>query len=137
MRISGTPSPSRGLWKGPDVSEIDPNRPLAAPRLNEIRAAARHFDPAAELETADDVAVFLDEYLRDNSDPAGFAQALGIAARAAGMAEIARRAGVGRESLYNSLSGDVAPSFDTVLKVVSALGLRLAVAPGPGRRDAA
>ena len=119
------------------MTDLDPNRPLGEERLAQIRAAARRFDPAAELETAEDVAVFLDEYLRDNPDPGAFTQALGIAARAKGMAEIARRAGVGRESLYKSLSGEVAPSFDTVLRVVSALGLRLAVAPRPERQEAA
>lgn len=119
------------------MTELDRNRPLTGERLAQLRAGARLFDPATELETAEDVAVFLDEYLRDNSDPAAFTQALGIAARAKGMAEIARLAGVGRESLYKSLSGDVAPSFDTVLKVVSALGLRLAVAPRSGQQKAA
>lgn len=119
------------------MSALDSNCPLTDERLAQLRAATRRFDPAAELETAEDVAVFLDEYLRDNADPAAFAQALGIAARAKGMAEIARRAGVGRESLYKSLSGDVAPSFDTVLKVVAAMGLRLAVAPRSAHPEAA
>ncbi len=112
------------------MSDLDPNRPLGAEALARLRAVGRRFDPAAELETAEDAAVFLDEYLRDNPDPAAFTQALGIVARANGMTEIARRAGVGRESLYKSLSGDVTPTFETVLKVLAAVGLRLAVAPG-------
>ena len=46
-------------------------------------------------------------------------------ARAKGMSQVARDAGLSRESLYKALSGDRAPSFDTILKVVSALGLKL------------
>ena len=118
------------------MSDLDPNRPLNDEALTRLRAVGRSFDPATELETAEDVAIFLDEYLRDNRDPAAFAQALGIVARAEGMTEVARRAGVGRESLYKSLSGEVTPSFDTVLRVLTALGLRLAVTSGAGREAA-
>ena len=126
------PCPGKDPGGAATISDPDPNRPLDAEALARLRAVGRRFDPAAELETAEGVAIFLDEYLRDNADPAAFAQALGVVARAEGMTEIARRAGVGRESLYKSLSGEVAPSFETVLKVVRALGLRLAVAPAAG-----
>lgn len=85
--------------------------------------------PTAELETAEDVAIFLDEYLLDTADPAAFVQALGIVARANGMTEIARAAGVSRESLYKSLSEKVTPAFEAVLKVLAAVGLRLVVTP--------
>lgn len=109
----------------------------SAQALARLRSKGRPFDAAAELETAEDFAVFLDEYLRDNADPAAFTQALGIVSRSRGMAEIARLAGVGRESLYKSLSGEVSPSFETVRNVLAALGLRLAVAPDPRSRNAA
>lgn len=45
--------------------------------------------------------------------------------RAKGMAEVSRDAGLSRESLYKALSGDRSPSFDTILKVIGALGLKL------------
>jgi probable addiction module antidote protein len=50
---------------------------------------------------------------------------LGVIARARGMSQIARKTGLGRESLYKALSPDGNPEFSTVLKVVRALGLRL------------
>ncbi|MCC6825712.1 MAG: putative addiction module antidote protein, partial [Acidobacteria bacterium] len=53
------------------------------------------------------------------------AKALGNIARAKGMTEIAREAGLSRESLYKALSGERTPSFDTILKVISALGLKI------------
>ena len=58
-------------------------------------------------------------------DAAFVAKALGDIARAKGMARVARDAGLSRESLYKALSGDRSPGFDTILKVVEALGLRL------------
>ena len=53
------------------------------------------------------------------------AKALGDIARAQGMTQVARESGLSRESLYKALSGERSPSFDTILKVVSALGLKL------------
>jgi probable addiction module antidote protein len=60
-----------------------------------------------------------------NGDAAFIAKALGDIARAKGMAKVARDAGLSRESLYKALSGDRSPGFDTILKVIEALGLRL------------
>ena len=57
--------------------------------------------------------------------PLFIAKALGNIARAKGMAQVARDAGLSRESLYKALSGERSPGFDTILKVVSALGLKL------------
>ena len=61
------------------------------------------------------------------------AQALGDIARAKGMAQVARDTGLSRESLYKALSGDRSPGFDTILKVIEAVGLRLCVQIPPGR----
>jgi probable addiction module antidote protein len=52
-------------------------------------------------------------------------QAIGIAARARGMTDIAREAGVSRENLYRSLSGQTKPEFDTILRMLAALGVQL------------
>jgi probable addiction module antidote protein len=60
-----------------------------------------------------------------DGDAAFIAKALGDIARAQGMTQVARDSGLSRESLYKALSGERSPSFDTILKVVSALGLKL------------
>jgi len=85
------------------------------------------WDSAGYLNSAEDIAGYLDAVLEDG-DPALVAHALGVVARAKGMAEIAAKAGLGRESLYKALSSDGNPQLATFLKVIKALGLRLRVA---------
>ena len=84
------------------------------------------WDPATHLATADDIAAYLEAALQDG-DPQLVAAALGDIARAKGMSQIARDAGLGRESLYKSLSSSGNPELATVLEVISALGLELHV----------
>jgi probable addiction module antidote protein len=88
----------------------------------------RPWDPVEHLETEEDMAAYLDAALEDG-DVAVIMAALGDIARAKGMAQIARDAGLGRESLYKALSANGNPEFSTVLKVVRALGLRLHADP--------
>ena len=83
----------------------------------------RSFDIAELLDTPDDVQAFLHEAAQKGA--ADFVHALGIAARAKGMTEVARQAGVTRASLYKSLSDGGNPEFATITKVCSALGVRL------------
>jgi probable addiction module antidote protein len=84
------------------------------------------FDVSEHLRTPQEMAAYLEICLAEaNGDAAFVAQALGNIARAKGMAQVARDAGLSRESLYKALSGERSPSFDTILKVVSALGLTL------------
>ena len=72
------------------------------------------------------MAAYLEACLEEaNGDAAFIAKALGDIARAKGMSQVAREAGVSRESLYKALSGDRVPSFDTILRVISALGMKL------------
>jgi probable addiction module antidote protein len=85
------------------------------------------WDSAVYLKTNADIADYLEAVLEDG-DPALVAHALGIIARAKGMAKIARATGLGRESLYKALSADGNPELATVLKVMRALGLKLKVA---------
>jgi probable addiction module antidote protein len=85
------------------------------------------WDSAAYLKTNADIADYLEAVLEDG-DPALVAHALGIIARAKGMAKIARATGLGRESLHKALSADGNPELATVLKVMRALGLKLKVA---------
>ncbi len=84
----------------------------------------KKWDAADHLKTDEDMVAYLEAALEE-SDPALVAAALGDIARAKGMTDIAREAGLGRESLYKALSPGGNPEFSTVLKVVKALGLRL------------
>ena len=86
----------------------------------------RAWDVAEHLETEADMAAYLDAALEDG-DVALVVAALGDIARAKGMSQIARDAGLGRESLYKALSLTGNPEFGTILKVVRALGLQFHV----------
>lgn len=86
----------------------------------------RSLDIAEYLNTPEDIRDFLQEVL-DTGDESDFIHALNTAARARGMTEIARKAGVTRASLYKSLSGDGNPGFVTISKVTKALGCRISV----------
>lgn len=88
----------------------------------------RPWDPAEHLEAEEDIAAYL-EAAFEEGDPALVAAALGDIARAKGMAQIARDTGLGRESLYKALSSEGNPEFATIMKVVSALGLKLHATP--------
>jgi probable addiction module antidote protein len=84
------------------------------------------YDVAEQLRTPEQMAAYLDAWLGDfPEDSAGIARALGDVARARGMSQLARDTGLSRESLYKSLSDSGNPSFDTVLRVAKALGVRL------------
>jgi probable addiction module antidote protein len=85
------------------------------------------WDAAETLKTKEDIAAYLDAVLEDG-DPGLLKAALGDIARAKGMTEIARAAGLGRANLYKALSPDGNPEFATVARVLRALGLRLTIA---------
>lgn len=84
------------------------------------------FDIAEHLETDADIQAFLRE-TAIAGDASDFIHALSIAARAKGMSEVAKQAGVTRASLYKSLAEDGNPRFDTIVKVCQALGVKLHV----------
>jgi probable addiction module antidote protein len=87
------------------------------------------WDSAQRLQTPEDVAMYFEACLEEAGDDAAFiAKALGNIARARGMTQLAADTGLGRESLYKALSGDRNPSFETILKVMRALGLQFHVA---------
>ena len=98
------------------------------------KTATTRYDVAEHLPTPEDMAAYLEACFEEaNGDAAFIAKALGDIARARGMAQVARDAGLSRESLYKALSGDRSPGFDTILKVIEALGLRLYAQAPPGR----
>jgi len=88
------------------------------------KVRTKKWDPVAHLGTEDDMVAYLEAAFEDG-DPALVAAALGDIARAKGMSDVARQAGLGRESLYKALSPEGNPELATILKVVKALGLRL------------
>lgn len=90
------------------------------------KTATSRYDVAEHLRTPEEMAAYLEASLEEaNGDAAFIAKALGDIARAKGMSQVARDAGLSRESLYKTLSGERIPGFDTILKIVAALGLKL------------
>lgn len=90
------------------------------------KTSTSRYDVAEHLRTPEEMAAYLEACMEEADGDATFiAKALGDIARAKGMSQVARDAGLSRESLYKALSGERAPSLDTVLKVMGALGLKL------------
>ncbi len=88
------------------------------------------FDSAAYLDSDEAISAYVEEALA-TEDPAFIARALGTVARARGMAQIAKKAGLSRESLYKALSAEGNPEFGTVIRVMHALGLKFSVSSAP------
>ena len=88
----------------------------------------RPFDMANYLGSDVEVGEYLRQVLEEG-DPVELAAALGDIARARGMTQLAKETGLSRESLYKSLSGERAPSSDTLFKVIHAMGFKLTLAP--------
>ena len=84
------------------------------------------FDAAEYLDSPELIAAYLEEAMADD-DPCIFLMALGDVAGAKGINYIARATGLGCQSLYKTLSGEVRPKFDTVQKITKALDVKLAV----------
>jgi probable addiction module antidote protein len=86
------------------------------------------FDASRYLKTETAIAAYLTDILEENN-PALLAVALGDIARARGMTEIAKSAGITREALYKALRPDSTPRFETISRVCAALGVRLVAQP--------
>lgn len=86
------------------------------------------FDAAEHLKDDADIAAYLSVVIEEG-DAGELAHALGVAARARGMAQIAKETGIGREALYKALRADARPRFDTIARVCKALGVKLVVQP--------
>ena len=90
------------------------------------KTVTTRYDVAEHFRTPKEMAAYLEACFEEaDGDAAFIAKALGDVARAKGMSQVARDAGLSRESLYKALSGERAPGFDTILKVIGALGLTL------------
>ncbi len=86
------------------------------------------FDITEHLDSEQAIAEYLTIVLEEN-DPAALADALGVAARARGMTEIAKQSGLSREALYKALRADAQPRFETISRVCAALGVKLVAQP--------
>ncbi len=95
-------------------------------KKREAKLKTYPWDSAEHIKTEEDVIAYLDAAFEDG-DPKLIAAVLGNIARSKGMAKIAKKTGLGRESLYKSFSKDGNPGFMTVFKVVQALGYRLTI----------
>ena len=84
------------------------------------------FDVADYLKTDDDIKIFLKEAAKTGNF-SDFIHALNTAARAKGMSEVAKNAGVTRASLYKSLSENGNPRFETITKIVESFGCKIAL----------
>lgn len=94
------------------------------------KTTTTRYDIAEHLRTPKAMAAYLDACLEDaDGDSAFIVKALGDIARAKGMSQIAKDSGLSRESLYKALSGERSPGFDTILKVMTALKIRLHAEP--------
>lgn len=85
------------------------------------------WDAADALNSPADIAAYLDAYLEDGT-PEELLRAINTIARSRGMTELARQTGISREALYRAFSDTGNPTLDTLLRVLKALGVRLAVA---------
>lgn len=86
------------------------------------------FDMAEHLDSDEAIAQYLSMVLEEN-DPAELTHALGTIARARGMTEVARASGLTREALYKALRPTSQPRFDTIMRVINSLGLKISVQP--------
>jgi probable addiction module antidote protein len=93
-----------------------------------VKTETSPFDVADYLDSPEMIAAYLEAAFEDN-DPAAIALALGNVARAKGMSEVAKQAGVTRVALYQSLTAQGDPRLSTLVGVMKALGLRLVAAP--------
>ena len=86
------------------------------------------FDMAEHLDCDQAIAEYLTIVMEEN-DPGELTHALGVIARARGMSEVARAAGLTREALYKALRPNSQPRFDTIARVCTALGVKLVAQP--------
>ena len=101
-----------------------------AKRGGAVRTKTVPYNVAEQIRTPEEMAAYLDAWLEEApDDAAGISRAIGDIARAKGMSQVARDAGLSRESLYKALGENGNPSFATVLKVVRALGVKFHAEP--------
>jgi probable addiction module antidote protein len=96
--------------------------------MSKVKIKIRPYDSARYLDTPEAIAAYLTEAL-ETEDSSFIASAVGTVARAKGMSDVARKAGLSRENLYRSLDGQTKPELDTIIRVLGAVGLTLSANP--------
>ena len=97
-----------------------------------MKATFKEWDVVDHLGTEEDIAAYLNAALEED-DPKLLQAVLGDIARARGMTDVAKSIGVGRESLYKSLSIEGNPSFQTIMKLLFVLGLKMEFVPAKAK----
>jgi probable addiction module antidote protein len=103
-----------------------------ASRTARKKSKTYRYDSADYLDSSEAITAYMEEAL-ETDDPAFIAKALGTIARARGMSQVAKKAGLSRESLYKALGSEGNPEFGTVIRVMQALGLKLSIRGARGR----
>ena len=104
---------------------------MAKSKATKTKAKAKNplglapYDPADYLRTPKEVAMYLEAFFEDGVDHEALVHALGVVARARGMSKLAKETGISRQGLYKAIAKDGNPSFETVMKIVGAFGVRL------------
>lgn len=98
-----------------------------------MNAAFSTFDTSTYLDSDEVIAEYLSQVLADG-DPDELLLAIGNIAKARGMTKIANDSGLGRESLYKVFTPGAKPRFETVMKVMRALGVELQARPAGSRK---
>jgi probable addiction module antidote protein len=105
---------------------------MAKAKATKTKAKAKNplglspYDPADYLRTPKEVAMYLEAFFEDGVDHEALVHALGVVARArGGMSKLAKETGISRQGLYKAIAKDGNPSFETVMKIVEAFGVRL------------
>lgn len=94
------------------------------------------FDAAEFLDNEEIIAAYLSDAIED-PDPDAILDAIATVARARGMAKLAKDSGLGRESLYKTLSPGAKPRYETIMKIIKALGVKLQAVPAGEENKAA
>lgn len=97
-------------------------------RLDTLLCMHKRLDIAEYLDNEEIVAEYLN-LVSESDDPALFLRAIGHIARSKGMSQIAEKTGLGRESLYKALDEKAHPRFETIFKVLNAMGIQMTLVP--------
>lgn len=95
--------------------------------MTKTKTKTKPYDSADYLDTPEAIAEYLTAAF-ETADASFIAKAVGTAARAKGMSDIAKESGLSRENLYRSLNGETKTELDTIVRVLDAMGVQLTVA---------
>ncbi len=121
-----------GGTKSRQQADIEKAKKIPKNGGKNMKATFKEWDVVDHLGTEEDIAAYLNAALEED-DPKLLQAVLGDIARARGMTDVAKSIGVGRESLYKSLSTEGNPSFQTIMKLLFVLGLKMEFVPAKAK----